>query len=120
MIGLAHAGVSSVFLVEGPKTALFFCQQMDVYVDCQLFWVASGKCKGNFCPACQNIEQNAAKQQKQRKIDKGNCASIYSKVNIGALSPQSMQERLRNTIKDRNQLRRKNIQPTANRVLDEA
>jgi hypothetical protein len=45
---------------------------------------------------------------------------IDSKVNSGALSPQSMKERLRKIIQDQNQLRRKNVQLAANHVIDDA
>jgi hypothetical protein len=109
MMHLSHPGVSSFVLVEETKTRLFFCQQIDMNKDCKFFWVASGKCKGNFCPSCQSLERNSAKRQKRREIDKGDRTSIDSKVNIGALSPQSMKERLQNIIKDRKQLRRKNV-----------
>jgi hypothetical protein len=60
------------------------------------------------------------RQQKHREIDRGNRTSTGSKVNIGILSPQSMQERLRNTINDRNQLRRDNVRLEANRLVDDA
>jgi hypothetical protein len=70
--------------------------------------------------ACQNAQLNATRRQKRREIDKGDRTSTGFKVNIGILSPQSMQERLRNTIKDRNQLRRNNIRLKANRLVDDA
>jgi hypothetical protein len=46
--------------------------------------------------------------------------STGSKVNIGILSPPSMQERLKNTIIDRNQLRQNNVRLEANRLVDDA
>jgi hypothetical protein len=123
MLRLSYPEASAIILVPVTETSLFFCQQVDASVDCQMFWVASLRSRtflGNFCGACQSAQIHATRQQKRREIDRGNRTSISSKVNIGYLSPESIRERFKNSKNDRNKLRRNIVQLEANRIVDDA
>jgi hypothetical protein len=100
MLRLSYAAASSIVLVPVTETVLFFCQQVDATVDCKLFWVASGKSRtflGDFCGFCHNAQLLATRRKKHREIDRGNRTSTDSKVNIGYLSPKSIQEQFKNS-----------------------
>jgi hypothetical protein len=123
MLRLSYPAASSIVLVPVTETILFFCQQVDATANCKLFWVESGKSRtflGNFCGCCHNAQLHATRRQKRREIDRGNRTSTYSKVNIGYISPKSIQERFKNSKIDRNKPRRNIVLHEANRIVDDA